>query len=642
MNHPPIASVCSQKSAGTGISVRSALRRLAHLAPTGLVVSMALCGSHSAIAANGSWTLNNSGNWSLGTNWAGGTIADGQGSVADFTTPNITSNRTVTIDTTSRTVGVLRIGDMDGSHRYIVAASGGARLIFDNGVSAAQLNVIGTSFGDNITAPISLNSSLDINNASAGLVTISGGVMGNAAGTMTITNKSTGSGGVTIGAGVISDGSGVIALHQNSETSILTLTAATNTYSGGTTITAGTLAVSGNGALGTGTLTFAGGVLNMNAAPANNIHVADNTASTLNVLGQSRNLGTLTTGSFTGKGTLNINLNGFTLTERSPLTNFEGTINLGLSGAGSVLLLATDNVGSSSATFDLGTGSAILRGSDAVSTPKTINLGALKGGANTILEGASTNGVTTDTFVIGANGLSTSFDGMIRNGQGSPNAHVVAVVKTGTGTLTLGGTNTYTGTTTIRGGTLLISGSLTSTASTLVEHGVLAGSGSISSSVTIGDDLGASGSAILAPGSDGTIGILKTGALSLNKSDAAFKFDLQTLGGLQNDLVQVTGTVTLGMGLAQLIGTDLLTAALGENTIVTLITATGNITGYFAGLTEQSLFTVGANTYRISYGVEVANAITLTTVPEPGTWAMLTASLGVLLGFQRLRKASQS
>ncbi len=42
-------------------------------------------------------------------------VADGAGSTADFTTVNIAGPRTITIDNISRTIGVLSIGDTDGT-----------------------------------------------------------------------------------------------------------------------------------------------------------------------------------------------------------------------------------------------------------------------------------------------------------------------------------------------------------------------------------------------------------------------------------------------------------------------------------------------------------------------------------------------
>jgi len=49
----------------------------------------------SARAAGGTWTNNADGNWSATANWSGGTVADGDGFTADFSTINLTADRTV-------------------------------------------------------------------------------------------------------------------------------------------------------------------------------------------------------------------------------------------------------------------------------------------------------------------------------------------------------------------------------------------------------------------------------------------------------------------------------------------------------------------------------------------------------------------
>jgi len=60
--------------------------------------------------ASGIWTADSDGNWSDPTKWSGGTVADAVGSSADFSTVDITGNRTVTLDT-ARTISSLIFGD---------------------------------------------------------------------------------------------------------------------------------------------------------------------------------------------------------------------------------------------------------------------------------------------------------------------------------------------------------------------------------------------------------------------------------------------------------------------------------------------------------------------------------------------------
>src|SRR6185436_16829317 len=63
-------------------------------------------------AANGSWVLDGNSAWNSAGNWAGAVIADGSGFTAFFTN-NVTATRSVSLGTSSRTIGHLVIGDAD-------------------------------------------------------------------------------------------------------------------------------------------------------------------------------------------------------------------------------------------------------------------------------------------------------------------------------------------------------------------------------------------------------------------------------------------------------------------------------------------------------------------------------------------------
>jgi autotransporter-associated beta strand protein len=95
--------------------------------------TLIFCAS-SAFAADGIWTNNDSSTWSTTTNWADGTVADGAGSLANFSTIDITVGRTVTLDT-SRTIGRLLFGDLawtNSGFDWTLASSGGSILTLDN------------------------------------------------------------------------------------------------------------------------------------------------------------------------------------------------------------------------------------------------------------------------------------------------------------------------------------------------------------------------------------------------------------------------------------------------------------------------------------------------------------------------------
>ncbi len=63
-----------------------------------------------SFGADGTWTNAAGGSWGTAGNWAGGTIADGVGSLADFSTADLTAARNVNIDS-SRTIGRIIFGD---------------------------------------------------------------------------------------------------------------------------------------------------------------------------------------------------------------------------------------------------------------------------------------------------------------------------------------------------------------------------------------------------------------------------------------------------------------------------------------------------------------------------------------------------
>lgn len=61
-------------------------------------------------AQSSAWTSDSDGNWSDAAKWAGGVVADGAGNTADFSSVDITGNRTVTLDS-PRTISGLVFGD---------------------------------------------------------------------------------------------------------------------------------------------------------------------------------------------------------------------------------------------------------------------------------------------------------------------------------------------------------------------------------------------------------------------------------------------------------------------------------------------------------------------------------------------------
>jgi fibronectin-binding autotransporter adhesin len=151
--------------------------------------------------------------------------------------------------------------------------------------------------------------------------------------------------------------------------------------------------------------------------------------------------------SITGTGTIDFKANNTTrLNDRITLvgdnSGFAGTARINGSTASSsrTLRIGAATAGSASAAWEIAASNTLeVHGVDA-------NLGSLSG-SGTLKNSSS----TASTVTVGAIGSSSSFTGIIDAGAGTLN-----LIKTGNGTLTLGGASTFTGKTTISGGILSI------------------------------------------------------------------------------------------------------------------------------------------------------------------------------------------
>lgn len=145
------------------------------------------------------------------------------------------------------------------------------------------------------------------------------------------------------------------------------------------------------------------------------------------------------------------------------------------------------------------------------------------------LSGAGNVALGDRKLTIGGD-ASTAFSGSISGAGGS-------LAKLGTGTLTLSGTNTYTGATTVDAGRLRVDGSLGNTAVSVNSSGTLSGVGTIAGPVTV--------DGTIAPGD--SPGTLTVGSLTLN-AGANLDYELGvpgTVGNGVNDLIVVNGDLTL-------------------------------------------------------------------------------------------------
>ena len=230
---------------------------------------------------------------------------------------------------------------------------------------------------------------------------------------------------------------------------------------------------------------------------------------------------------------MDINITGGNIfTVAGVMTNFSGMFELGASTGFLQFNPATNFGGSAAATFDLGTATATLNN---LNGNLTLWLGALTGSTNTTLSGAAAQANPT-VYVVGGNGASTEFDGSIVDGTGP-----TAIVKAGSGTLILTGTNSdYSGGTTISGGTVLVNnlggGALGSGPVEVGSGATLGGNGIVDSAVTV-DNGG-----ILAPGGAGPGTLTLDGDFLFLGTNSVLQYQL----GTNSDQIVVSGDLNLG------------------------------------------------------------------------------------------------
>src|SRR5581483_2394893 len=209
-------------------------------------------------------------------------------------------------------------------------------------------------------------------------------------------------------------------------------------------------------------------------------------------------------------------------------------------------------------------------------------------------------------LVIGGNGVSTTFGGVITGGFGN-------IVKSGDETLTLTGASTYRGGTIIDGGTLLVqtaTGSATGTGPGQVNAGTFGGRSNIAGLVTVGTGNG--NGAFLAPGVNGTGKLTIKKALTF-QADGIYNYELNTNNG-RVDQVTAKGVIINNGALFSF--TDLGNSILSPGTVFTVInnTAGTSITGTFSNLPDGSTLTIGSNSYEVNYEGGDGNDLTLTVV----------------------------
>jgi autotransporter-associated beta strand protein len=438
-----------------------------------------------------------------------------------------------------------------------------------------------TTFGSSLNNVILSLSQNWANNSSQAFNIASGVVASGAARTLTLNGS--GSGGTTF-SGVLGNGTGTLAITVNTTGGVTTFSNTASTYTGQLTVQSGTLSIDtanntgSNGELGnsansvilggsgsTGTLEYTGGDASSTkkftmATGGTGVFQVDTAASTLTLGGVIDGSGALTK---TGTGTL---LLSGANTYSGDTTVAAGTLQVGLATA---------------IPNGAGKGNVIANG--------TLDTN----GFNITINGLSGSGFvdnasgSNDTLTVGNNDASSTFSGVIEN-----TGHHLALTKTGAGTLTLSGANTYVAGTTISGGTLQLgdggtTGSLLAT-SAIVDNANL--TINRSNAFTQATDLSAviiSGSGSFTQAGSGTT------TLSLvNTYTGATTISAGTLNSAGASALGATSGITVNGT-----GTLLLSASNTINNAATM-TLNGNTTNntlVLSGASEGASTTTGAN-----------------------------------------------
>ncbi len=355
----------------------------------------------------------------------------------------------------------------------------------------------------------------------------------------------------------------------------LTLNVA-NTYSGGTSLSGGTLIIN-NTSLGSGTVTLAGGTFRNGAGVTlnNTVSVATNTTTVWDVQG--------------GNFTFNGNLTG------------DGTITRG-AGATLSLYLAGNNSGFTGTYQDQVNGNAVTRITSAnagsadarwIWNQGTSGRMSLSFGNGTINFGSMTgsgfvqqNTAGTTVIQAGGLGLNDVFSGVMQQVNG-----VLALTKVGSGTMTLSGANTYTGTNNITAGKLTISTASQANGVYLVAGNATFGvTNTTTGSATVSNLIVAAGSAL----------------------------EFQRVANTVTPLIAASNLTVNGSCTVKIIGTNGL--VIGGN--YPLISYAGTFNGKFTNLLLQMPSGYGGML------VSNANVVTLSVVSLPGAPANLVATAG--------------
>jgi fibronectin-binding autotransporter adhesin len=447
-------------------------------------------------------------------------------------------------------------------------------VLFNDGAGTASNILINSGALGSVQPASMIVSNTAVNYTFSGTGSISGvtSIVKNGPGGLSINTSNSYIGGTFLNGGAVTAGAAG-ALGGGA----LTITAGTlnsnanEFYAGGTFLNGGLLNLGSSGAAGSGTLTIAGGALGNSSSAA--LTIAGNLPQIWNkgftfVGGNPLNLGA---GAVTLGVTPTVSVNSSTLTVGG---NISGNFGLTLAGSGTLNLAGAN--GYTGATtiaggvLQLGATSAIPTGANGgnvifsnAAASAVLDLNGYNATINALSQPTpSTSNMVvnslsggTATLTVGNSNASSTFGGVLANNTGT--GGVLSLTKTGAGTLTLLGANTYTGATTISSGGLQLG------------SGIPGQDGSIASSTSIVNN----GSFIVSNVGPTTFTVPISGAGSLVQNSPS----TLTLSG-QNTVATLaftnSGTIT-GGAISLTAGTTFANNAAGLSTLASPLSIAG-------------------------------------------------------------------
>jgi autotransporter-associated beta strand protein len=435
-----------------------------------------------ARGTDGTWTNVNGGSWGNPANWSAGSVAGGSGSTEWFNTLTLTANATITLDG-GRTVGNLNFDDKAATkHNWALNTGSAGPLTLDvTSGSPVVSNNVTTTIGAVVAGTRGLTKSgsgllaLISANTYSGTTVVNAGILdaqnAQALGSSSVTINNVNGAILQLDGGLVVSGSALLNLNTQTGANGLQAGSGSNVWAG--PITLGDTGVRFGAAVAT-VLNLAGPI--DSGGKPNDFRVRGQQANPPGVV--------LLSGTNSYGGNTLVNVGVLQLGNASALPGTT-TVELGIGAGGSC-------------TFDLAGYSPVISG--LANLPSQTYYGWV------------TNSSPTAATLTVSNNLPNTYSGNI--------AGNLALTKLGSNTLTLGGTNTYTG-------------------PTLVGAGTLTGTGSIAGAVTVQTG------AALAPGTT-SIGTLSIGnSLTLNPGSATvIKVDRNN----PQPSDQVNGVTTLTAG----------------------------------------------------------------------------------------------